>query len=250
MKQIVSGIYAILNLLNGKRYVGSAVNLERRQQGHFRDLRNGKNGNSYLQNAFNKYGNDAFGWIVLKYVEDLKMLLVWEDLYLKIYWPMGLLYNSCPTAGSTLGYKHTEKTKQKMKKDEEQRREASETALKRWTDPEYIQMQRDTNPMLWKSGEQCLSYGKRDSAETKQRRREARLKLWADPEYRQMMFEIQNSPEYKRRCSEAHKGKRHSDKTKQRMKKAHEGKEFSEEHKHNISVARKKYWARKRAEVA
>ena len=40
-----SGIYQIRNLVNGKIYVGSAVNLRARMQSHFGELKNNKHNN-------------------------------------------------------------------------------------------------------------------------------------------------------------------------------------------------------------
>lgn len=49
-----SGIYEIVNTINGKRYVGSAVSLKRRWVDHRRDLRAGKHHSRHLQNAWAK----------------------------------------------------------------------------------------------------------------------------------------------------------------------------------------------------
>ena len=51
-----TGIYAIENLLNGKIYVGSSMNLNRRKAQHLYALRNNCHHNSHLQSAFNKHG--------------------------------------------------------------------------------------------------------------------------------------------------------------------------------------------------
>ena len=64
-----SGIYAIVNCVNGKRYVGSAVNFRRRLYGHRSHLRRGTHHNHHLQTAWVKYGHDAFVFFILEYVE-------------------------------------------------------------------------------------------------------------------------------------------------------------------------------------
>lgn len=55
-----SGVYVIENAINGKKYIGSTVNLRERRQNHFRLLRRGKHDNGQLQMAFNLYGENAF----------------------------------------------------------------------------------------------------------------------------------------------------------------------------------------------
>ena len=63
------GIYKIINIVNNKFYVGSAVNLTRRKTRHFSELRNGKHPNKHLQAAWLKYGEKSFIFVV---VEELK----------------------------------------------------------------------------------------------------------------------------------------------------------------------------------
>ena len=55
-----SGIYKILNIINNKIYIGSAVNIDRRWSEHKSLLTNNKHHSKYLQNSFNKYGTENF----------------------------------------------------------------------------------------------------------------------------------------------------------------------------------------------
>ena len=107
------GIYQIRNLLNGKIYVGSSVNLNTRRIRHFRDLRGGFHFNSHLQRAFNKYGPDAFVFEVIEYCESSK-LIEREQFWIDYKKTSHTLYNSSPTAGNQLGIKRTDETKKKM----------------------------------------------------------------------------------------------------------------------------------------
>jgi len=107
---IKSGVYEILNTTNGKRYVGSAVDLPRRKHEHWKELRGNRHNNRYLQNAWNKYGEECFEFSVLEYWE-LEFLISFEQ------WWMNMLcaeYNIAPVAGNSLGYKHTDEAKAKM----------------------------------------------------------------------------------------------------------------------------------------
>src|SRR5216684_1737979 len=60
-----SGIYKITCTANKKIYIGSAVNLYHRKGQHFSDLRQNKHHNPIMQNAWNKYGEQAFIFEVL-----------------------------------------------------------------------------------------------------------------------------------------------------------------------------------------
>lgn len=60
------GIYMIRNTINGKLYIGKSVNIKKRFNEHKHELRLGSHHNDYLQKAWNKYGEDAFEFIVLE----------------------------------------------------------------------------------------------------------------------------------------------------------------------------------------
>ena len=60
-----SGIYIITNTINGKRYIGSSKNIYERLNHHVWDLNSGTHINKHLQNAWNKYGEDAFEYGIL-----------------------------------------------------------------------------------------------------------------------------------------------------------------------------------------
>ncbi len=65
-----SGVYAWINLVNGKVYVGSSRNIPKRRAEHLRFLRNGNHHSPHLQAAWDSYGRDAFAFEVLEPVED------------------------------------------------------------------------------------------------------------------------------------------------------------------------------------
>lgn len=68
-----SGIYLIKNLINNKKYTGKSTNLADRWSHHKSELRNNYHINNYLQNAWNKYGENAFVFIIIEncQIEDL-----------------------------------------------------------------------------------------------------------------------------------------------------------------------------------
>ena len=53
---IQSGIYQILNTVNGKFYIGSAVDFTLRWAQHKWEFKNNRHSNTHLQRAYNKYG--------------------------------------------------------------------------------------------------------------------------------------------------------------------------------------------------
>ena len=61
----LSGIYRILNKINGNCYIGSSLNVEKRYKHRLSTLRHNSSRCSILQKAFNKYGEDNFEFQVI-----------------------------------------------------------------------------------------------------------------------------------------------------------------------------------------
>jgi group I intron endonuclease len=108
---MTSGIYQIRNATNEKIYIGSAVNITARWNKHLVNLRKTKHHNLYLQNAYNKYGEENFEFSILEYCEK-EYLIEREQYYLDTLCPE---YNICKKAYSCLGIKHTEEEREKMR---------------------------------------------------------------------------------------------------------------------------------------
>lgn len=75
------GIYKIINTINGKCYIGSSININNRWGKHKALLRHNKHENIKLQNAWNKYGEENFEFVVVKECEN-EILLEEEQNYL------------------------------------------------------------------------------------------------------------------------------------------------------------------------
>jgi group I intron endonuclease len=85
-QQKVSGIYKIVNKINGKYYVGSSKNIlgeNGRWSDHSNDLIKGKHYNQKLQRAWNKCGYLSFDFIIIQ-LSSLETLLQDEQYYLNI----------------------------------------------------------------------------------------------------------------------------------------------------------------------
>ena len=80
----ISGIYKIINKINGKYYVGSSKDIINSRWSYHRKCLRGKyHKNDYLQKAWNKYGESNFDFIIVEEVYKEKLLLV-EQKYLDI----------------------------------------------------------------------------------------------------------------------------------------------------------------------
>lgn len=107
----ISGIYEIVNLVNGKRYVGSSILMRKRWACHRRELRSRKHHSRHLQNAWLKYGEASFSFRILEAVPEKDMLIKREQHYINALRPD---YNCLPTAGSCLGHKWTDDQKSRL----------------------------------------------------------------------------------------------------------------------------------------
>ena len=105
-------IYVRPNLINGKKYVGQATNLKKRQN-RWNDLNQPYAGPA-INAARAKYGLEAFGFEILKECDD-KELDYWEKYYVKelnTKAPYG--YNLTDGGGGMSGYTLSEETRKKL----------------------------------------------------------------------------------------------------------------------------------------
>jgi group I intron endonuclease len=75
------GIYAIVNKVNGDRYVGQAAKMKTRVRAHIRNLEKGTHRTSEdrrLQNAWNEFGHQAFEIVVLEVISDNRGVTVYH----------------------------------------------------------------------------------------------------------------------------------------------------------------------------
>lgn len=110
-----SGIYAITNKSNGKKYVGSAVHFLKRWGKHRSELRRGIHHSQKLQRSWSVHGADNFEFSVLEIVDDKTRLLDREQFWIDAYGAYIYGYNSRPKASNMLGHKHTKETIEKCR---------------------------------------------------------------------------------------------------------------------------------------
>lgn len=185
-----SGIYSITCLDNGKRYIGSAINIKSRWDVHKCRLNKGNHHSIHLQRAWQKHGSDKFRFEVIEFC-GRGDLIEREQHHLDLYKPFGENgYNISPRAGHTLGAKRTPEQIEKMaskhrgkKLSDEHKRKISEAARGRKHRPESIEKMRAAarrlrtqsgreltekqKAALHKSGESHPWFGRKHSQETR-----------------------------------------------------------------------------------
>lgn len=110
-------IYGIENIINGKLYIGSAVDYKNRRRQHQYTLGKNTHKNKKLQNSWNKYGDKNFIFHVIEPVGDTENLIKREQYWIDFYRTLlgdKFLYNMNPLATSNIGVKMSELSKKRM----------------------------------------------------------------------------------------------------------------------------------------
>ena len=107
-----SGVYCLINKVNGHSYVGSSINLASRMRNYLNKafLKSKKNTNMPITRALLRYDHSNFTLLILEYVEGsaTELLTARETFFISHIIPY---YNVLKQGYSSLGYKHTEETK-------------------------------------------------------------------------------------------------------------------------------------------
>ena len=107
----ISGIYEIFCTANGRRYVGSAADMDKRWREHFTQLNARTHHSRHLQRAWGKHGSDAFLFRVLEKCPR-EALIAREQHHIDALRPE---FNSRPVAHSNLGWAPSDETREKMR---------------------------------------------------------------------------------------------------------------------------------------
>jgi group I intron endonuclease len=138
------GIYKIINVVNNKFYVGSAVDFAVRKRKHWWQLRRGTHGNKHLQAAWVKYGEQAFTFVIVEELPSETDILAAENVWLKEHVGKDYCYNlatdaTAPQLGMTgeknsmwgKTFSHTEEAKTKIAAASKARVQTEEEKAKR-----------------------------------------------------------------------------------------------------------------------
>lgn len=109
----MTGIYCIENQINGKKYVGQAVDIEKRWKQHRQKLNSNNHYNDHLQRAWNYYGESHFSFYVLE-ICDVESLNNREMYYIDELGAFRDGYNMTLGREGTRGCFHTDEYKKHM----------------------------------------------------------------------------------------------------------------------------------------
>ncbi len=207
------GIYAIVNSVNGKRYVGSSINLRKRLQMHKRKLLAGLHHSQILQRAWNKYGATCFFSTIIEQCST-ESLIEHEQIYIN----EKSEYNICGRAYSCLGVIRTKETRAKMS--------VSMTGKAK-------SLEHRANLSAAGKGEKHRLFGKHLPESTRVKISVAAIKRGRTPEHQEKLNKS-------RREHPTFLGKTHSDETRAKMSASQSGKKHAMYGKHHTAEAKEK----------
>lgn len=221
----ISGVYLIVSIKDGYKYVGSSGDVCRRAKMHLSSLRHNKHHNKLLQESFKKYGEENFIWKLLEEFSgtdyELKKLeKKWYDIILQ---NGNNMTNIADPLNGTAGmkFKRSDEFCKRMSIVGKQR-------VKKYGLPKGF------------GGEIKTFLGKHHTIETKQKMSEQKQgKL--NP-----MYGVSPSLETRQKISLSHKGKKFNEEHNKKVSESkkgkpngHEGMKYSEEWRKNISQSLK-----------
>lgn len=215
---MVSGIYTIKCKENNKMYLGSSVNISSRFRRHKADLRKNKHHCTYLQRAWNKYGEDKFTFETVEEVPKEELLDV-EQMYLDcLDFDCLMNVSKFSSGGDLISYHPLNKEYRKKQSDLVSERMAKLS-------------KEDKQEMFGLPGEDNGMYGKNHTEEAKQKMRENRGDLSRDnnPFYKQSHTQetkqlLSDLASKKTGDKNPFYGKKHSNETKAKQSLARKGK--------------------------
>lgn len=139
------GVYRILNKLNGRVYIGSTSRFKDRARKHINDLKANRHQNMFMQNDFNKCGEDCFVFEVIEVITtDIKedRLLCEQRFIDQFYDNQKNCYNITPRANDIRGKRNgkainPETDRRCRPKSEAHKQAIGEGSKAAWEDPTY-----------------------------------------------------------------------------------------------------------------
>jgi len=147
------GVYKIANSVTNECYVGQSVRVLKRISDHKCNLRKGTHSNPRLQNAWNKYGEEAFTFEVVAECDSYDDLDELENAFISggAYFDEPVVYNIADFAKAPMrGRKHSPDTIEKIRlgrkaasfdySSPEHRATLKKAQMARfWADPEFVE---------------------------------------------------------------------------------------------------------------
>lgn len=235
----ISGIYEIVNRVNGKRYVGSAVNIRARWAVHRHMLHRGYHHSRHLQASWNKHGRGAFEFRIIRACERADLIPA-EQSAIDTMKPE---YNCSPVAGRAV-------------MSEDGRRRLSESMLgnKRTLglrhSPETLALMSEAKKgnTATKGKKRCpdavaataaAHRGMRRSAETRAKIAASKIGIKLPP----------RSEEHRAQISAAHKGRPKAPEHLAALQAGRSRRVYTDEQRVKIGEKSRAAWARRRAET-
>lgn len=137
------GIYKIINTIDQKSYIGSTVRSFKQRWSYHKYTFKRQANSRYLQNAWDKYGEENFSFEIVEVLTDKSLVLEREQYWIDLLKPE---YNLAPVAGTNIGCRHSE----------EEKKRKGQATKKLWQDEAYRLKQLErlsgvTNPFYGKA---------------------------------------------------------------------------------------------------
>ena len=152
-----SGIYQIKNKVNGKVYIGQAIDVYERRSKHLSALRNNHHFNPHLQRAWDKYGPKAFEWSFVEAcpIDQLQEReKYWVEKTNAFYGGYNRTLGGDGTPGRTQSlFEREERSKisTEMWKDKETRARILKAHGDAMSSEEYREKMREVSTRIWKN---------------------------------------------------------------------------------------------------
>lgn len=125
----ICGIYCIENNINHKKYIGQSINIKGRWANHKNELNKNIHANTYLQNSWNRNGEENFNFYILEECDE-NLLDDKERYYISTLHTLVNENGYNLDFGGKLNKHHSDETKEKMSKSNSGKYPSEETRKK------------------------------------------------------------------------------------------------------------------------